>query len=1280
MEYCDNSSCFDLKPCRLHGSSAISTIVFALNGETISLPVDQVDPLMSLVEYLRTQTSFKGTKVGCLEGGCGACTVVIERFDPSTKARITLSVNACLRPLAACDGWSITTTEGLGGSQKGFHPIQERIATLNGIQCGLCTPGMVMALYGTLQSPEGVKGLTMAQMENSLDGNVCRCTGYRPILDVAKSFARDSNVVDHVGKSKLGHVKTKLLPLPEAVQNFKPHPVSFQKEGVQWVRPNSISELFTELTSAHNKSERVRLVVGGTGTAFDKSYYSRLIDLQAISELFECDETKEGLRIGAGTSLSDLARLLRNHSKSAGCAELEKVLGRVANTHVRNIGSLAGNLMLAKTIDFTSDLAPALTALQAVVSLRSNSGATEVKMREFLSSPQLPPATIVQSIFIPHLSDTQHFHSYKLAPRRIMAHADTHGYFFADLQNNLLVRVTVALGGFEGATKVSVDLETFMQGKEVNSITLRGAVELLGANTEAATFVYKFLVSLFPSDQVPPSVAAGLNDFSRPTSTSSQSFSFPDTHAPVSEPISEVSNRLKAAGEARFVDDIPALPNTLHAYFVLAPAAAGKLQSIDEKEALQMPGVHSFIGADQVTGENNLAILGDPQPDPLFVAIGKEVTFYSQPVGLILADSLIHARRAAEKVKVHVDKKDPILTIEQARKSKSLNNSEEKAGDVEAELAKADAAHTFSGRVQCNSQQHFYMEPQASYAVPDENGRITLHCAIQWPGILQKGVSQVLGVKNADVNIVHRRAGGGFGGKIIQPLRFNCAAALATKITGRPVKLTADRSVDSQLVGGREEVYTDYTGAYDKNGVITAIKFLSEVNAGSTTGLAWFTNSVITAASNEVYEWKNYLHKSDVFRSNMIGRTAMRAPGDVEACYIAETVIDHVACALKLTPETVRERNFYSFNSESGKYLKLVNGKSMGHWTLPRMWPQLKAKVKFEERQKEVAAFNAANRWRQRGISLVPIRYEVKVWPRQAIVNIYDDGGVLVSQDGCELGQGLYTKVIQAAAYGLGNLLGSGSVPIDQIRIGDTASHTTPNGFFTGGSTASEGSCQAVRQCCDELVSRLKPHLEKLTEKGKKKVSWAELCHAAVEGGAHLSVTSRFGDEDITYQNLGVAFSQVELDALTGEVHILNSDLLYDCGKSLNPAIDIGQAEGAYVMGLGYYFTEKVLITEEGRVKSNNTWNYKTPLASDIPINFTVEFLQDSGFEKGILSSKASGEPPLTLATSAAMAVKQALYACRAKNGLQGYLELPVPASRSDLLRLCGTQASNLTL
>jgi len=1280
MEYCDHSTCAEFKPCRIH------SIVFALNGETVSLPLEQVDPLTTLVEYLRSQTPFQGTKVGCLEGGCGACTVVLERIDPATKARVTLSVNACLRPLAACDGWSITTTEGLGGSRKGFHPIQERMANLNGIQCGFCTPGMVMALYGTLNSPEAANGVSMAQMETSLDGNICRCTGYRAILDVAKSFARDSNVVDTVCKSTLGTLEGKVPSLPDVVANFKQHRVSFARDGVQWVRPTSIEELLAELATAHNNSQRVRIVAGGTGFAFDKSHYSRLIDIQAIPELFESAATKEGLRVGAATTLNNFIRLLQNHSsKSTGFPELKKVLARVANTHVRNVGSLVGNLMLAKTIGFVSDLAPALTALQATVTLRNSSGTTEFKMREFLSSPQLPPVSIVESVFIPYLSATEHFRAYKLAARRVMAHADVNGSFFVDVQKNVIKRATVVFGGFDDAPTVSANVEAFLQNKEVNTEVLRDAVALVGGNTEVETLVYKFLTSLLPADKIPADVAAGLEDFTRPVSSSSQSFSFPNTHSPVSEPIQEVSNKIKAAGEARFVDDLPVLPRTLHGYLVLAPAAAGTLVKIEEHEALKMPGVHSFIGADKVTGANNIGTLGDPVADPLFVAIGGDITFFSQPVGMILADSLPHARRAAEKVRVTVDKKEPVLTFEKSRHSNALVSNEYKVGDADAELAKADASRTFSGRVLCNSQQHFYMEPQSSYATPDEDGKLTVHCSMQWPGMVQNGISQVLGVKSSDVNIVHRRAGGGFGGKLVHPIRFACAAALAARTTGRPVKVIADRSVDLQLVGGREEIYANYTGTFDETGVVTAIKIATETNAGNTLGLSWFANFVVASQSSGLYNWKNYHHKADVFRSNVVGRSAMRAPGDLAACYIAETIIDHVAHLLKITPEIVRERNFFSFNPSSPDELKLVNGKPMGHWTMPRLWPQLKAKVNFEAKQKEVADFNAANRWRQRGISLMPIRYEVKVWQRQAMVNIYGDGAVLVTQDGCEIGQGLYTKVIQACSYSLGTLLGPNSVPMDMIRMGDTATYTIPNAFFSGGSTTSEGACQAVRQCCDELIVRMKPSLEKLrAEKQAKegdaaKVTWAELCAAANGAGVHLSVTSRFGSEDITYQNLGVAFSQVELNALTGEVQVLNADILYDCGKSLNPAIDIGQAEGGFVMGLGYYFTEKVHITQEGRLKSNNTWNYKVPLASDIPINFTIELLQDSGFEKGILSSKAVGEPPLTLATGTVLAVKQALYACRAKNGLQGYVELPVPATRSDLLRLCGTQAANLT-
>jgi len=350
------------------------------------------------------------------------------------------------------------------------------------------------------------------------------------------------------------------------------------------------------------------------------------------------------------------------------------------------------------------------------------------------------------------------------------------------------------------------------------------------------------------------------------------------------------------------------------------------------------------------------------------------------------------------------------------------------------------------------------------------------------------------------------------------------------------------------------------------------------------------------------------------------------------------------------------------------------------------MWKQLKAKHKIDARYAEIEKFNTENRWRKRGLAMVPVRYGVMVFNKSALVNIYSDGTIIITQAGSEMGQGLYVKVAQVAAATLGKIIGK-PLDLDMIRFSETDSNVVPNAAFTGGSTGSEGVATAVQRACNILLERLKPIHEILDNKDG--VAWQELIGAARGANVDLSAEAQFGgnvsgEDSLLYNNYGVAASEIALDVLTGEVELVRTDMMYDCGKSLNPAIDIGQAEGAYLMGVGNYLREKIMVSEEkksyGKLISDGTWKYKIPGIKDVPKIFNVEFLENKEFDKGFLSSKASGEPPLVLATSALMAVRHAIRSARRDAKLSDHFRLDVPATPEVIIEACGTTPEQLSL
>ncbi|WOL15296.1 indole-3-acetaldehyde oxidase-like isoform X4 [Canna indica] len=252
---------------------------------------------------------------------------------------------------------------------------------------------------------------------------------------------------------------------------------------------------------------------------------------------------------------------------------------------------------------------------------------------------------------------------------------------------------------------------------------------------------------------------------------------------------------------------------------------------------------------------------------------------------------------------------------------------------------------------------------------------------------------------------------------------------------------------------------------------------------------------------------------------------------------------------------------------------------------------------------------------------------------------------------------------------------------LDRVRVIQADTFSLVQGGFTGGSTTSESSCEAVRLSCSVLVSRLKSLKQRLEEQ-MGPISWATLISQANMQAVNLSASTYWVPDASSkeYLNYGAAISEVEVDILTGATTILRTDLIYDCGQSLNPAVDIGQIEGAFVQGIGFFMYEEVVQNSDGLVVSDGTWTYKIPTVDTIPKQFNVKLLKSGHHEKRVLSSKASGEPPLLLAASVHCATREAIRAARAEflsttddpNSAVSSFQFDVPATMPKVKELCG--------
>lgn len=723
--------------------------------------------------------------------------------------------------------------------------------------------------------------------------------------------------------------------------------------------------------------------------------------------------------------------------------------------------------------------------------------------------------------------------------------------------------------------------------------------------------------------------------------------------------VAHESAALHVAGEATYVDDIPELAGTAYIALGTSQQAHARILSLDLEAVRAAPGVIAVLTAADIPGRNDCGpIIAD---DPILVE--DLVQYFGQPIFAVVASSQTAARKAARLAQVEYEPLPPVLDVVEGKRLKSwvLPPMKLRRGDADAALEKSK--HTISGEISIGGQEQFYLEGQISYVAPREDGCIYLWCSTQHPTEMQQVVAHALDIDFNQVVVEMRRMGGGFGGKESQSAIFACIASVAAYRLNRPIKLRLDRDDDMIITGKRHGFHFDYQVGYDDQGLITAAKIDMDAQAGFSADL---TGPVVTRA---VCHFDNTYFLADVaidaysVKTNTQSNTAFRGFGGPQGAIAIEYIIDNIARERGLDPQQVRKINFYDKQSRN----TTPYGQTVVDNVIHELVAELEDSSDYYARREQVAAFNRDNEILRKGLSLTPVKFGISfnvVHFNQAgaLVHIYTDGTVLVNHGGTEMGQGLHTKISQVVALELGiNLARVRATANDTSKVANTSATAASTGSDLNGKAAQD----AARQLRNRLAELAAEHLggeasevqfenDSVATAGKS-ISFNDLVTLAYENRVQLWSDGFYKTpelhwdretlqgEPFYYFAYGAAVSEVIVDTLTGEWKLLQADILHDAGNSINPAIDIGQVEGAYIQGMGWLTSEELCWDDSGRLTTHAPSTYKIPSVADCPQKFTTRLFKNQNVKDTILRSKAVGEPPLLLPFSVFFAIRDAI-------------------------------------
>ncbi len=741
------------------------------------------------------------------------------------------------------------------------------------------------------------------------------------------------------------------------------------------------------------------------------------------------------------------------------------------------------------------------------------------------------------------------------------------------------------------------------------------------------------------------------------------------------------SASLHVSGEAIYIDDMPEARALLHAYIGLSTHAHARILERDLSAVARAHGVVAVITAEDVPGVNDI---GPSLPgDPIFA---DEITeYHGQALFAVAATSLAAARAAAALARITYEPLPAILTLDEALEredARVLPSRLIKRGDPDAAIARA--SHRLRGTLRIGGQDHFYLEGQIAVSHPGEHGDMLIYSSTQNPSEIQHLVARALAVPDHSVVCETRRMGGGFGGKESQAAIPAAISALLAARTRRPVKCRLDRDDDMVLTGKRHPFRIDYDVGFDESGVIGGVNFMLAGDCGFSPDLSGGINDRAMMHVDNCYFLENISILSHRCKTNTVSHTAFRGFGGPQGIMGIEYVLDEIARHLRRDPLEIRRRNFYGTQTRNvTPYGMTVEDNIIGE-----LVDELARSANYETRQREIAVFNAGSDWIKRGLALVPVKFGISFTAIHlnqagALVQLYTDGSVLLNHGGTEMGQGLFIKVAQVVAEEFG-------IPVERVRVSATSTAKVPNTSPTAASAGTDLNAKAAQAAAHAIKQRL-AHVAAAefgvpatavifagseVIGGRRRIGFAELAKLARMQRVSLSSTGFYATPKIHfdpatqtgrpfyYFAYGAAVAEVEVDGLTGEYRQRRVDILHDCGKSLNPAIDLGQIEGGFVQGAGWLTTEELWWDASGRLRTHAPSTYKIPTIGDLPPVFQARIYESGrNRENAIFRSKAVGEPPLNLGIAVFQAIKGAVAAFGARD-LAPHLDAPATPER----------------
>jgi len=713
------------------------------------------------------------------------------------------------------------------------------------------------------------------------------------------------------------------------------------------------------------------------------------------------------------------------------------------------------------------------------------------------------------------------------------------------------------------------------------------------------------------------------------------------------------------SGTAIYVDDIPEPVGMLHVHLGMSQKAHARIVSMDLTAVRASPGVVAVLTAADIPGENDVSpVIHD---DKLFA--DGEVVCVGQSLFAVAATSIAAARAAAAKAVVEYEDLPAAIDIAAARAADLKIEASQRMARGDAAAALAGSPQRLQGAFAIGGQDHFYLEGQVALATPGEGGDVHVWSSTQHPSEVQHLVARVLDVPHTSVTVEVRRMGGGFGGKETQASLFAAAAALVAVKTGRAAKARPDRDEDMVMTGKRHDFEIAYDVGFDDEGRLTGLSLELASRCGSSTDLSPAINDRAMFHADNCYFLPAVEIVSHRFKTHTVSNTAFRGFGGPQGMAAIERVMDAVAQATGLDPLLVRQRNLYGEGRDLTPYHQVVEDN-----VAPQLLAELATSCDYEARQREIDVFNARNPVLKKGLALTPVKFGISFTTTHlnqagALIHLYADGSILLNHGGTEMGQGLFVKVAQIVAEAF-------KVDVARVKVTSTVTDKVPNTSATAASSGTDLNGMAALNAANTIKARLIAFAAKKWDCAESEVEFTPeglragaelipfnvLCRQAHMGRVSLSSTGYYATPKIHYDRAthtgrpfyyfayGAACSEVLIDTLTGEMKVTRADILHDAGRSLNPAIDLGQIEGGFIQGMGWLTTEELVFAADGRLLTHAPSTYKIPTCGDRPAVLNVA-LWEAGrnVEETVHRSKAVGEPPLMLALSVLSAVSRAV-------------------------------------